>query len=1088
MRLLWFNSLGLLLLLTGSLFTSIVPASVTNTINLQTEFSLPQFTQSGRYFNFPSGIARSSKGYFYVTDSLSNRIKVLSAQGELIRSWGSFGTGPGQFDRPIGIALTPSGELLVADTNNNRIQKFNNEGQWLAQIGEFGSAKSQFNHPNQLTVDKNGRIYVSDTLNHRVQVFSADGQWLSSFGGFGDLDGQLKHPLGIAVSDDEIFVAEGEDNHRISVFNLAGVFIRKWGQIGSENGKLNNPEHIVLDAQQNVYVSEYSNNRIQVFDRKGKWLKSWGKLGFSGADLRTPFGLALDQDRNLIYVADTSNNRIQHYDLQGNYQGAWQSQGSDTGEFSSPKLSLSPDGDIYVADQQNHRIQVFSASGVWLRSFGSFGTAPGQFSAPNHVTFTLDGNIVVADTGNDRIQILNKQGKSLKVWGTSGGSKGQLDGPGNFTIGSDGLLYITELVNNRISVFTLEGKFVRAWGKFGSGKVELNRPDGIVIDSDGLVYVSDHDNFRIQVFDLQGNYVREWGKEGSEPGYFRHPHGVALSPSGLLYVCDALNNRIQVFKRDGTLVEIIGEVGTQPGQFSQPYTIAMSDENTLYVSEVANNRIQLVKRHTAITTRTQVKAILVAGGGASTDTFDNPIWDATELLSNNAYYALRAQDLGKDDILYLTSGNTENDLDEDGRYDDLHTATLASLEQAMLNWAANTDNLIVYLIGHGGEGRFKINQREILTSKQLKIWLDGLDKTITGKVTVILEACQSGSFLEDLAKPNRYLITSATRDQPAVVSNQGVTSFSYPFWYAIHLGSDLSSSFKKARQAISRENVLVENKPQEQNAQLDSNGDGQSDEQDYSSLGKFCLTRCKKAASDEPQVQPLTTNTNLNGRQDYNLSMIVSSLAPLSQAWVIVSRPDVNYSDPSQPITDLPTLDLACVDQGSGQYYCQGDYKQFTANGDYYLTFHARDQKNRSSVSEASIKLTQSPNSGNGIDNIYYDTQTGILSIQDLLIDGQHYLVNLKQQAGKIIVSLVTNTKKFFASPITYNPVSGILTLNKIRVDNHYYQAKLKVSGNFVFSLIQLKDLGVVKPIKPTPTPTPTPTDIGVDDAQPNIL
>jgi len=58
------------------------------------------------------------------TDNDNSRIEKFSNDGSFITSWGSYGTGNGQFDVPFGIVVDPSGNVFVVDEENNRIQEF----------------------------------------------------------------------------------------------------------------------------------------------------------------------------------------------------------------------------------------------------------------------------------------------------------------------------------------------------------------------------------------------------------------------------------------------------------------------------------------------------------------------------------------------------------------------------------------------------------------------------------------------------------------------------------------------------------------------------------------------------------------------------------------------------------------------------------------------------------------------------------------------------------------------------------------------------------------------------------------------------
>jgi sugar lactone lactonase YvrE len=65
------------------------------------------------------------------------RIVKYTRDGKLIRSWGRFGTGPGEFKTPHALAFDSQGRLFVADRGNNRLQIFDQEGKFIAEWKQF---------------------------------------------------------------------------------------------------------------------------------------------------------------------------------------------------------------------------------------------------------------------------------------------------------------------------------------------------------------------------------------------------------------------------------------------------------------------------------------------------------------------------------------------------------------------------------------------------------------------------------------------------------------------------------------------------------------------------------------------------------------------------------------------------------------------------------------------------------------------------------------------------------------------------------------------------------------------------------------
>ena len=114
------------------------------------------------YFNHPEGVAIDNNGNIYVTDTGNNRVEKFNADGFLITTWGTEGTGNSQFKNPSGIAVDTSGNVYVSDTHNYRVQKFNANGEYLFQWGEVGSDNGQFARTRGIAVDSSGNVYVTD--------------------------------------------------------------------------------------------------------------------------------------------------------------------------------------------------------------------------------------------------------------------------------------------------------------------------------------------------------------------------------------------------------------------------------------------------------------------------------------------------------------------------------------------------------------------------------------------------------------------------------------------------------------------------------------------------------------------------------------------------------------------------------------------------------------------------------------------------------------------------------------------------------------------------------------------------------------
>jgi len=241
-------------------------------------------------FLWPQCIVRGPDGNFYVSDEGTHTITVVTAEGEVVRTWGEHGSAPGQLERPSGLAFDGEGRLLVADTGNHRIQRFTPEGDHLDGWGSHGSEPGQFDMPWGLTIDEDGDVFVADWRNDRVQKLTADGEPLLVLGGSGDGNGEFNRPSGVAVDEHgDIYVAD-RGNDRVQLFAHTGRYVQQFRGDATLSAI---GRHYVLANLKTLRLREMANLEEQRL-------------------LRAPCSVRVD-GRGLLYVPDLGSHRVQVY-------------------------------------------------------------------------------------------------------------------------------------------------------------------------------------------------------------------------------------------------------------------------------------------------------------------------------------------------------------------------------------------------------------------------------------------------------------------------------------------------------------------------------------------------------------------------------------------------------------------------------------------------------------------------------------------------------------------------------------------------------------------------------------------------------
>jgi tripartite motif-containing protein 71 len=301
----------------------------------------------------PTGVAIStSTGYIYVADIRNSRIQVFNSSGAYVTSWGSSGSGNGQFNTMADVRVGPSGNIYVFDNGSGvgRVQKFTSSGTYITSwLGASGAAQIS---GYSLAVDSNENIYITDTSHNRILKFDSSGNFILMFG--------------------------WDVNSVLGTFQICTSSCLV-GTSGSGNGQFSNPRYVAVDSSNNVYVSDYQNSRVEKFDSSGNFIANLGAFGHN-----FPYGVAFDQSGNMI-VAGMNGNKVNIANSALSIVGTFGAgPGTANGVLAGPNaIATDLSGNVFVVNTINERIEQFHTS--WF--LASTGT-------------TSASNVIMKDSSN----------------------------------------------------------------------------------------------------------------------------------------------------------------------------------------------------------------------------------------------------------------------------------------------------------------------------------------------------------------------------------------------------------------------------------------------------------------------------------------------------------------------------------------------------------------------------------------------------------------------------------------------------------------------------------------------------------------
>ena len=143
----------------------------------------------------------------------------FSPEGKVLMTIGTPGVAgnpPQALTEPCSVVIAPNGNIFIAEGHAGqypgqgpdsvgRISKFTKDGKFVKSFGRWGSAPGEFKTPHDIALDSQGRLLVADRGNMRIQILDQEGAFIADWK-------QFSRPSGLYIRDDMIYVADSESN------------------------------------------------------------------------------------------------------------------------------------------------------------------------------------------------------------------------------------------------------------------------------------------------------------------------------------------------------------------------------------------------------------------------------------------------------------------------------------------------------------------------------------------------------------------------------------------------------------------------------------------------------------------------------------------------------------------------------------------------------------------------------------------------------------------------------------------------------------------------------------------------------------
>jgi DNA-binding beta-propeller fold protein YncE len=197
----------------------------------------------------------------------------------------------GRFRQVTDVAFDPAGNAFISDGYiNSRVAKVDRNGKWLKSWGSKGAKPGEFNTPHSIAADAKGNIYVADRGNRRIQVFDGEGAFQREFTidvpydakaarpAIGNLPDLVKIEAGggpktmmpgapwtvcITPGPNPVLYASDAFPGRVFKLSLDGKVLGVLGESGKQLKQFGWIHEIACPSENVLYVAELLNWRVQ---------------------------------------------------------------------------------------------------------------------------------------------------------------------------------------------------------------------------------------------------------------------------------------------------------------------------------------------------------------------------------------------------------------------------------------------------------------------------------------------------------------------------------------------------------------------------------------------------------------------------------------------------------------------------------------------------------------------------------------------------------------------------------------------------------------------------------------------------------